>query len=205
MSRGCFGSAVLYRPSEPTCKTCSDCPQCAQTSRDNLTHLQQRVDVSDVIVARRNALVAIGVIETDRVKPVALVKAEFVRRHEARKEKHTLTETEKATCAALPKNAAKILDALIRHDRVVAMKILPLRGENPFRDGTPRWLEVTFDALIAGGFSKLELKESLMHKLEWVETSAYPHVSKAIAILSAINVIQERAGRFVLIAEASKE
>jgi hypothetical protein len=137
--------------------------------------------------------------ETDDLPtPTAQQAESSTRKTPARKVKYVLSSDQKAICEGLPKKAGKVLDTLIRNGKLEGMLDLPKRGINPFRDDSPNWLEVAFDALIAGGFSKRELKELLMLRLQWGETTAFPHVTKTVAILTAVGVIQERDGRFVL-------
>lgn len=176
---------------------CTNNDACASAVLGNLPIIGAQVDASDFAVAHRNDMVEAGIPDPITV-PGEPQTPVIERKAPSRKVKYVLTEGQRQLCDALPKKAAKVLDTLIRNGKLEAMLALPKRGMNPFRGGTPNWMEVAFDALLAGGFSKKELKELLMSRLEWGETTAFPHVTKVVAILTAINVIREEAGRYVL-------
>lgn len=195
--RGCYGAPSVYQASGITCKSCSNYALCGSAVLETIGHVQAQVDASDYVIAHRNEMIEAGETEAlplpeERQVPIVERKAPV------RKVKYVLTGEQRAICDALPKKAAKVLDTMIRNGKLEAMLTLPKKGINPFRGGTPNWMEVAFDELLAGGFSKKGLKESLMTRLQWGETTAFPHVTKVVAILTALGVIREDAGRFVL-------
>lgn len=195
--RGCYGAPSVFQHGSPTCNRCANFSACATEVRETLAHLAGQVDVSDLVIEHRNAMIEAG--DALPMPAPAEVQAPLIERKDpARKVKYALSADQKAVVERLPKKAAKILDTLIRNGKLEAMLNQPQKGINPFRGGTPNWMEVTFDALIAGGFSKKELKELLMSRLQWGETTAFPHVTKAVAITTAVGVVREEAGRFVL-------
>lgn len=195
--RGCYGAPSVFQHRSPTCSRCVSFARCGDLVRDNLALVEGQVDASDIVLEYRNGAVKAG--ETQNLPAPAEHQSPLIeRKTPARKVKYVLSETQQTICGALPKKAAKVLDTLIRNGKLEAMLTAPKKGMNPFRGGTPNWLEVAFDALLSGGFSKKELKELLMTKLQWGETTAFPHVTKTVAILTAIGVIEEQGGRFVL-------
>lgn len=197
--RGCFGALTVFGHDDKACERCANTVECAEKVREVMPLISERVDISDIVMTHRNGMIEAG--QSENLPESANVQAQPTGRKTAvRKVKYALNAEQKALCETLPKKAAKILDTLIRNGKFSGMLTLPQRGINPFRDGSPNWLEVAFDALIAGGFSKSELRELLMEKLQWAENTAYPHVTKTVAILTAIGVADEEAGRFTLAA-----
>lgn len=196
-ARGCFGAPSVFQHKSPACGRCSDRAGCVEQVRDNLPLVGERVDASDIAIEFRNGQIEAGGIEP--VIPPASQSPIPDRAVPTRKVKYVLSAEQQAICNALPKKAGKVLDTLIRNGKLDAMLSQPKLGINPFRDGTPNWMEVTFDALLSGGFSKKSLKELLMSRLRWGETTAFPHVTKAVSILTAIGVIREEHGVFTLV------
>jgi len=194
--RGCYGALSVFQHGSPTCGRCANFVACGEAVRETLTLVGAQVDASDFALEYRNGAIKAG--EMPEPPPAEQQSPLVERKTPARKVKYVLSEEQQVICEGLPKKAARVLDTLIRNGKLEAMQEAPKKGMNPFRDAAPNWLEVAYDALLAGGFSKKELKELLMTKLQWGETTAFPHVTKTVAILTSIGVIEERGGRFVL-------
>lgn len=187
---GCFGAASAYDFNTVICKKCRVNAECDRAVGEVLERIKQSVNVADILMKRRNRDVKEGKVNfQEQVLPTEVPVMRSVKFVE--KVKAVLTPEQEALCEALPVNAAKLLDILIRNNRLEKLKAQARAGENPFADMPPRWLAIVFDALIHNGFSRKQLTELFIQRLGWSKSTAKAHVSIAVALLPAIGVAEQ--------------
>jgi hypothetical protein len=78
-----------------------------------------------------------------------------------------------------------------------SIKVLA-KGENPFAENPPKFLNVACDMLLNGGFTKASLKKAFMERLKQSDGTAGSHVSITVAMLLPMNIIVASGKSFAL-------
>lgn len=95
----------------------------------------------------------------------------------------------RALVEGLPVKAGKVLDTLFKNDQATEIRPALLRGENALKGRSPKFISITLDELLKGGFSKRSLRGALVTRLNCKDETAFSWVSMVIAILSALCAI----------------
>lgn len=98
----------------------------------------------------------------------------------------------------LPKKVAALLE---RFEKTGIKITDALRANrNPFEDQRPVFMRLTCHLLLRlpDGFSRMNLMTAFQRKLNWSEGTASAHVSQAIAVLTALDLIENLNGTIKL-------
>lgn len=182
MTPGCFGSPTAYNPELPDCQTCEFVDLCGLEAAKARDRLLRDLGLSEEVLATRTVS-----------KPKPAPKRPPV----AGPSKPVEKKAEPAApIPGVSKKGGELVRAIQRE--VSDLGALLRAGENPFVNRTPRYMGVVCDMLLAGGFTKRELRLAFIDRLGWSDGTASAHVSIVVSALPAIGAVVERGGRFVI-------
>lgn len=171
---GCFSSPLCYGDQTLPCTRCPFRAECGPAAEAVAHQLRQTYRIEDAFGAARKPKVGIGrtaiASATTANSPHRALLRPVTRRSELE--------------ISLERRGICLKQALA--DRV-----------NPFESQPPRHMRVIFGLLLAGGFTRAEVKQSLMTDLGWSEASAASNASAAIAAMLDLGAAQDEGGRLV--------
>lgn len=189
---GCYGYVSTFDASE-ACKQCNVSLGCLDKTGETLQKMQERrMDVRKLVAQHRSfsatknkvspleARHEVGLIVTRRAPVIA-----------------ELTEEQKKKVEGLSIKAGAELRKL--YERGIPFESDLRAGRNPITasGGRPAFLEVAFDALLEGGFTRLTLRERYINKFSWEVRTATSHVTIVTGLFPALGV-REDMGVFKL-------
>ncbi|MFW6855434.1 hypothetical protein ACODYM_29505 [Burkholderia gladioli] len=188
------------------CKACVGYSACGPAAHKTLGELGHIIDVSDLIKLHEKARLKLAKPERVEVAyagvagelpalPLQIQRSTTIGRVEFDIDIRTMDAIAKITNG---KAQAQAL-ALARSNMIAAINVELPQGKNPFESAPPKYLKVVMDRLLAGGFTKAELKRAFIEQLEHSDSTAASHVSIAIAVLEALQVIRQE-GRTITLA-----
>jgi hypothetical protein len=204
----CFAAASVFSHDSEICQQCCAFEQCASASLETLEAIKGIVNVQDLLkrhaVARKVAQGAMkqadeklkaemspGNIKQPLMKPVE-------RKTRVVQVRFEISADEEHVIAMLPVKPQKVALSLCKTGMLERIKKGVAEGHNALVETGPEWLRVALSSLLAGGFSKSELRESLQSELGWTEGTAASHVSMASVLILAFGIGQPKDGRIVL-------
>lgn len=210
---GCFGAATVFSHDSVVCQSCPMFQECSVAALERLNSIKQIVNVSDLLAKHAKAQKGQQAIRAARrkdavenaPKPVqkSLQKPEVTEPVERQTQVAKVTfEIDAATqqvIARIPnQKAAQQAIVLCKANKIEIAKAALTSGINPFADGGPKYLFVACELLLDKGFTRATLKEALMEKLSWTDTTAASHVSIAVGLLPAFDIARLDGDMFVL-------
>lgn len=202
---GCFAAASVFAHDSEVCRKCQVFDGCAAESLKTLEAIKSLVNVSDLLrrhdAAKRsarqhNTVVAEGSGEVPNAaspisKPVTRVtKVERVT--------YAVPVEHELILASLPVKPQDQARRMCAEGLIDKIKEGLLEGRNALSESKPRFLCLAVDRLLAGGFSKRDLRESFQNELGWGESTASSHVSITLPIFVGFGIAQEISGQFVV-------
>lgn len=186
MKPGCFGMAIAHR-NNPTCQRCPHMDECRGSALETLKAIHVDMDVSDLLKHYAD-------IDDGDNEQVGGSEERTAARNTQRVEPAPAQESQ---IAAMSKKAQRLARALI--NKGVDTTRLMLNGTNPFWETGHRYLAITADMLMEGGFTKKDLKMTLMAKNPtWTERTAEGQLSLAFSYFNGLGLVANDRGRFVL-------
>jgi hypothetical protein len=197
MRKICFGMPSMYRADKPICRGCSFHADCGPVALGRAKAINAKVDVSDVIgaISDRDSVVTPVFVQLDSTKE------DLARVAPKAKVTHDLTIADKIKINRLPKKVAEKLKRLLESNADKLARESFKMGRNPFPIEGSKQLHVACELLLRGGFSREELRQGYIDKLGWSETTAFPSVTTAIHLLTAMRLIEKEKGRYVILPE----
>lgn len=210
---GCFGSAIVFSHDSVTCGACPHFEQCAGVTLERLNQISGTVNVTDLMAKHRRAQKLQAPIRAARQQeqienappPVQAttqkpaVTAPVERKTTVARVVFEIDEATQQVIARIPnQKAAAQAVVLCKANRIEIAKEALSKGENPFTESGPKYLQVACDMLLRGGFTRGSLKEELQAQLGWTPTTAASHVSIAAALLPAFDIASLAGETFVL-------
>lgn len=132
--------------------------------------------------------VAVGLRRKYGIEPLLRTRTH----REARNE----IKTDKPKTVATGSIKVQELMQRLQHRGIDLRRAVSMRA-NPFSTSAPAYMRVTLDHLFSGGFTRPELKSSLIASQGWTEGTANAHVSIAVGVLLASGAAWELDGRIV--------
>lgn len=204
----CYAAASVFSHDSEICQKCVVFHQCANASLETLEAIKGIVNVQDLLkrhaAARKVSQVAMKKADADALAemPPGNIEQPLVKSAERKTRvvqvKFELSADEERVIAILPVKPRKVALSLCKTGMLERIKNGIAEGRNALTETGPEWLRVALTLLLAGGFSKSELRESLQRELNWTEGTASSHVSMACALLYAFGIMTATEGRFVL-------
>jgi hypothetical protein len=170
---GCFGSPLAYRASH-LCNACPHNQGCQIAAGTRAETLRERYGITAAVAQTRASLQRKAIfqaVQSPPAVPPALVLVEGI---------------------AIPKKGLELLERW--QAKGVNLKDAVEKEINPFRT-LGGFMDITFRMLIAGGFTRQELRAAFVKDLGWTESSASSHAGFAIPLLLATGAAVERSGR----------
>lgn len=204
----CFGAISCFARDSVHCQKCAAFERCEEQSYQTLLEIRKVVNVDDLLKKHAKARLAqeakrdkmraemnAKAKQTAYTKPKAPQIVERATKQE--KVVFEITEKDEAIIVSLPIKAQPFALTLLKSGMMHDIKYGLKEGRNAIEAKKPTWLARTVDLLVAGGFTRAELKAHLMTELSWSDNSAGAHVSLAIGILCGFGAAQEESGRIV--------
>ncbi|MFM0095576.1 hypothetical protein PQQ87_08185 [Paraburkholderia nemoris] len=204
---GCFASPSIYAIDSQYCQQCVAYRECGEAMQKTLTELQPVINVKDLIDLHEKARKKMGIVREPEV--AAVVETAFAassplpqaieRKTVVAKVDFEIDQKTMDLIANIGNVKAKAQALVLAKTNMIERAIVALsKGENPFINTPPRFLNVACDMLLNGGFTKASLKKALMERLGQSEGTAGSHVSIAVAMLQPMNIIVARGKTFTL-------
>jgi hypothetical protein len=203
----CFAAASVFSHDSDICKMCSAFEGCAAASVVTLETIKGIVNVEDLLKrhtkAKKIARVTVAAkdkLEAETRPPGANLRPLMLpveRQTKVIQVKFELTEEERLIVEKLPVKLVKLAPSLIEHGLIDRMKKDIPEGRNTFATRGPQWLRVALTALLAGGFTKPSLRDSMMSEFTWTSGTAASHVSMVCSIFTAFGITKIVDGKMV--------
>jgi hypothetical protein len=191
MTPRCFGLPSLIHRDSPHCAECPYLNECERVALNKALALSAYIQIPDVIARLRNR-------DGQKGQPTAITGVSHITRTTSgEKVRMALTEEDVATVKQMPVKVRRKVELLMKQGKDVAAREALLRGENPFPFEGSGYMHVACELLLAGGFTRAQLRKEYMRRLHWTEGTAYSHVSAVVAISRAIGIAEEIGGKFV--------
>lgn len=192
----CFGLPSIYHQRSEHCAKCPHHDRCEEVAYARLLALSERIEVGDALARYQDRSGA----ELRRPKFKVRLALTAIPERRARRERVSLelTAADHALIAGLPTKVAEKVQVLMKrgNDRVARAALA--HGRNPFPADGAKYLHVACERLLAGGFTRAELRVEFMRRLAWKESTAFSHVSSVVSMFPALGFAHEQDGRFVL-------
>lgn len=221
MKPGCFAAASVFAHDSSVCQGCQVFQACSAESLKTLEAIKSLVNVSDLLkrhdVARKLAGLAKTtpqgwtrteeggllpppgyVVQAEVTQPPPVIDQPVERKTQVDKVMYAITHEQEAILATMPVKPQEQARRLCSANLIDKVKAELQEGRNALSESKPRFIAVAVDRLIAGGFSRSDLKAFYVQEFGWGESTASSHVSIVCPILTAFSIAQEINGRLVL-------
>lgn len=203
---GCFAAASVFAHDSEICKKCQVFEDCSAESFKTLEAIKSLVNVSDLMkrhdAAKRAARHCVtGNAETPAEASNAAapqIDRPVTRVTKVERVSYAVPVEHELVIAKLPVKPQKQARSLCAEGLIDKIKEGLQEGRNALSESKPRFLSVAVDRLLAGGFSKRDLRESFERELGWGESTASSHVSITLPIFVGFGIAQEISGQFVV-------
>jgi hypothetical protein len=204
---GCFASPSIYAVDSQYCQQCVAYRECGEVMQKTLAELQPIINVQDLIDMHEKARKKMGInpapelpqqVETafavSSPLPQSIERKTVVTKVDFEVDQKTMD-----LIANIGNVKAKAQALVLAKSNMIERSIAALaKGENPFADCPPKFLNVACDLLLNGGFTKAQLKKALMERLGQSDGTAGSHVSITVAMLLPMNIIVANGKAFIL-------
>ena len=225
---GCFGAASVFSHDSHICRQCECFAACSSKSLETLWQIGGLVDVTDILKRHEEAKRRLGkhfldagakVVEQPVPEPKGAPSAEpkgcksepaaapaeptiktpVERKTPLEKVVFGISAEDQAIIDGIAQKkareaATKLCSQGLMHKLVAELK----EGRNALSTRAPAYQVIAVDGLLAGGFSKSELKELYVDNTNMNESAAASHTNIAMPMLVAFGIAQENAGRYIL-------
>lgn len=203
-SPGCFGSPSCYASNSNFCQTCEGFNECGEESLNTLKRIKEVVNVDDLLHKHNQALAKQRVENKKRLKALKTEPPKMERptpksvERTAKKEvvEFSIDEKTAELIGELPVKARPFAISLCRKGLVDRIKKDLVRNVNPLSGCGPVFLSIAIESLIAGGFTKSELREIYMKDRGWTENTAASHVSLVVKLFLMFDIAIENNQKF---------
>lgn len=195
----CFAAASVFSRDSEICRGCAFYESCADASLETLRAIQQCVDVTDLLKRHSN-------LRKREVKPAqkddtsaAPMMGAVERKTTVERVTMTVEQADEEVLACIKSKKPK--EIVLRMAKSGALQHLRegiAEGRNGLSKTGPSFMREAVDLLLNGGFTKAQLRDVLMQRLQWTENTAASHVSIAVAILKSLKLVREDGEHIVL-------
>ena len=181
LAPACFGSSTAHNATAKECASCPFCEGCGIKAANTRAMIRKELGLDDVAPKKAAPRCPVATPPSRTPKPPKI-------------------ETPKAPIMKidgdLPKKSIAMLESIARTgiDLLTELKA----GRNPGVGVKPIYLEPLCAVILAGDFSKEELRLALNKARGWDNSTGSAHVSFIIPALKYLKVITENEGRFAL-------
>lgn len=203
----CFAAASVFTHDSEVCRQCCAFDACAAASLDTLNQIRHIVNVSDLLKYHEKAkkVSRVALKAADEKVAASLppgngqppLPGAVERKTEVVAVKFDVTPDDEAVVATLSAKVQPIVVRMLKRGALSQIKKSIKEKHNTLPETEPGWLSIAVDHMIAGGFSRAELRKAMIDKLGWLDSSAQPHASMAALLLKAFGIAQEVEGRIV--------
>jgi hypothetical protein len=203
----CFAAASVFTHDSEVCRQCCAFDACAAASLETLEQIRHVVNVADLLKRHEKAKkVSREAIKAADEKKLAdqppgnnqpPLTGAVERKTEVVAVKFEVTPEEEAVVAKLSSKVQPIVVRMLKRGALSQVKKSVKEKHNALAESEPEWLRLAVDHMIAGGFTRSELRETLKTKLDWADSSTGPHASMAALLLKGFGIAQEIEGRLV--------
>lgn len=176
MKKSCHGDASVFSFASVTCTGCVSFDSCVSSTHDSLLQLNLGAPAKPML---------------ERHVRFVAYKKDKAMRGSVLTGKRALTDDEERIAKTLPSKVASQYRRIVSEGFVPRMKEGLAKGLNPFDRNGYKYLSVAFDALLAGGFTKRELRLNYMGSCGWSEGTAFSAVNMAWHLFSSCGVAGE--------------
>lgn len=178
-NRSCHGDPSVFSFSSLTCTSCPSFDSCVSSTHNSL--LQMNVGAPVTLLLERH--VRFDAYKSDKVARASVITG-----------KRAITQDEEVTAKRLPVKTASQYRRLVTEGFIPLMKQGLAQQRNPFKVDGYKYLNVAFDALLAGGFSKKDLRLVYMDSCTWSEGTAFSAVSMIWHLFVVCGIAEENEG-----------
>lgn len=185
---------MSHSAQSPTCSSCDSYQGCAEQAFAGLTMLSQEIDVSDYLYLMRR--------DNKNLKGSVLRKTNLVSidRHSSVDRRYDISPSQQAVIDKVSgryKKAERLMRSIFKNG--IELHETLLEGQNPFYlISSHTYMRFVCDRLLAGGFTRREIKDGMMERMDWTVKTANSHVSVCVHTLVAMDIAEEIDGRFIL-------
>jgi hypothetical protein len=181
----CFGLPSVFNAGTQTCMACASRSECVSACYSMLVSLSDKIDVTAPLAQlERTAKVVTAqsipapVVATTIAAPApAAVQVNL--EHGAR---------ENELLATLPVRVQKVMRPLLKRGGDARARLALAKGLNPFDGRGPQWLRLAGEKLLAGGFTKGDLRRAYINEYGWSEATAFSRVSIVVSLIPALRL-----------------
>lgn len=198
----CFAAASVFSHDSDVCRGCAQFDLCADASLRTLEAIKGIINVNDLIrrheKARRATVKAVEP-QLEAAVPQKPLPTQVERKAQVVKVQFEVDESEGDVIATLPVKPQEIAIRLCKEGKLHEIRRGVAENRNALAETGPAFLRVAVDRLLAGGFTRSELREALKSELGWGDSTASSHVSMTLPLFKAFKIAQEIEGRIVLV------
>ena len=196
----CFAAASVFSHDSNVCRGCPHFDDCAAASLRTLEAIKGAINVEDLIRRHQKAKRATAKAVEPTIEPAQKsLLAKVERKTQVVKVQFDVDKKEGDVIATLPVKPQEVAIRLCKEGKLREIREGLDENRNALAETGPRFLRVAVDQLLAGGFTRSELREALKAELGWGDTTASSHVSMVLPLFKAFKIAQEVEGRIVLI------
>lgn len=180
---GCFGSIINFSSTDTTCSSCPFSADCEDKAYTNLLEMREFMDVSEFEKK----------FNIHRINSGKEVVNEAVQKTGKRVRRSRLKDwqLEIINDVSLPSKPRVLIKSIFTKGYGGQYLNKAVKsGINPFRSQTPVILELVFDLLLTGGFTKSQLHATYM-STGMAKRTAHSQVSIVVAVLAILEVTKE--------------
>lgn len=155
--------ASVLNPESPTCQRCSALEPCRVRALQSL----------------------------DRVKGAIKVDHLIERLEHGSTQGYILSLEDHRAIATTPRKVAGRLESLLTKGFHVIARRKLAAGQNPFPVSGAKHIHLAGEMLLAGGFTKGQLRQQCIERFQWTEGTAFSEVSQAVALLRGLRLVRQ--------------
>lgn len=196
----CFAAASVFSHDSNVCRGCPHFAECADASLRTLEAIKGVINVEDLIRRHEKAKRATTKAVEPSIEPATKpLPAKVERKTQVVKVQFEVDQKDGDVIATLSVKPQEIAIRLCKEGKLRDIRKGLDQNRNALAETGPQFLRVAVDRLLAGGFTRSELREAFKAELGWGETTASSHVSMTLPLFKAFKIAQEVEGRIVLI------
>jgi len=195
----CFAAASVFSHDSTVCRGCHQFENCATASLRTLEAIKGVINVEDLIRRHEKAKRATAKAVAPSLAANKPLPAKVERKTQMVKVQFEVDKKEGDVIATLPVKPQEIAIRLCKEGKLNEIRKGLDENRNALAESGPQFLRVAVDHLLAGGFTRKELREAFKAELGWGDSTAASHVSMTLALFRSFRIAQAVEDRFVLV------
>jgi hypothetical protein len=181
----CFGLPSVFAAGTQTCTACASRALCVPACYSMLVSLSDKIDVAAPLaqLERTAKVVTAQSIPAPTVETTIAAPAPAAVRVNLE-----CGAREQELLASLPVRAQKVMRPLLKRGGDARARLALAKGQNPFDGRGPQWLRFAGEKLLAGGFTKGDLRRAYIDEYGWSEATAFSRVSIVVSVIPALRL-----------------